>query len=435
MFTYVSSVEEKDDLNRLKMLEHASMHTDFYPLMWHSAKGALVFNRNGDAWIDFTSAIAVANSGHSNEFVVDALKNALEEPLLATYNFPHRYRLELAEQLGKLLDDSTGESYGLHFMSSGSEAVESSIKVALDHHNQAESVIVSFYNAFHGNTLQSDSISGITRHSLFTSDKGDKVHYIKLPFQSRSSKTQSVSFQKNISDTLDKYGLSEYMVTGIIMEPYQGKGVFVADQQLINEVIEFCNATDALLIVDEIQSGFYRTSRRFAFEHFDISPDIICLGKGLTSSLPMSAIAVKRDIFNKSNELDIATTHSANPMSCVAAIANIKFMENKEFRQNLLDVSRSFKTQIDKLAEKYQNAISYSEVFGMVASLHITIDGQHSKTLAEKIARDSFKNGLLLSMPNGPHGSFLRITPPLVIKNEMLEQGMQILDNALSERL
>jgi 4-aminobutyrate aminotransferase / (S)-3-amino-2-methylpropionate transaminase / 5-aminovalerate transaminase len=431
MFTYTTSVKEKDDLNRLKMLEHASMRTDFYPLMWHTAEGAFVFNKDGDKWIDFTSAIAVANSGHSNRKVVEAIKDSLNDPLLTTYCFPHRYRLEIIDRLDRILKDSTGEEYGLHFMSSGTEAIEGSINIALDHHNQDESIIVSFYNAFHGNTLQSTSISGGASHGYFTFDDGRRVHYMKLPFQNRTKKTDSTSFRETLLAALDQYGLSPFMVAGVIVEPYQGKGVFVADTHFIKEIAAFCHANNALFIVDEIQSGFYRTSRRFAFEHFGVHPDIICLGKGLTSSLPMSAIAVKRKLFDKSANLDIATTHSANPMSCIAAIANIDFMENPQFKQHLHKISKYFENAITELTKRRPDIIAYSETFGMAGSIHIKVNDQHDSILAKKIVERCFNGGLLLSMPNGPYESYLRITPPLVIERDVLHRGMQILEKAI----
>lgn len=430
MFQGRVSEEDTNDITELKALEHPSMRTDFYPLMWHAAKDALVYNRDGGSWIDFTSAIAVANSGHSNQDVVNALKASLEEPLFATYSFPHRYRLRLVKKLERILKDSTGESYGIHFMSSGTEAVESAVNIALNNHDQEESVVVSFYNAFHGNTLQSDSISGTVHHSYFTTENGRRIHYVKLPFQNRKE-ARGAPFGKVISDALGTCGLSVQMVAGIVVELYQGKGVFVARQEFIEDIRAFCNTTHALFIIDEIQSGFYRTAKRFAFEHFGITPDIICLGKGLTSSLPMSAVAVKRDLFDKSSNLDIATTHSASPMSCIAAIANIDFMENEAFRRELLDLSDEFRVRIHGLAAKHSNVISFFEVFGMAAGLHITVNERPSRLLAERIARRCFEGGLILSMPNGPHKSYLRVTPPLVIKKDVLNKGMQILDNAL----
>ena len=187
------------------------------------------------------------------------------------------------------------------------------------------------------------------------------------------------------------------------------------------------------LIIDDIQAGCGRTGTFFSFEPAGISPDIICIGKGLTSSLPMSGIAIKKQLVRANSEVDIATTHSANPLSCVAAIANIGYLESNAFQSNFSRTIDTYEDGLRALAVKHPEVISYVEVIGMVASFHIVDKNRASAVRAKTIAQLCYKNGLIISMPNGKTASFLRFTPPLTIRKKSLVRAFAILDKALSE--
>lgn len=237
-------------------------------------------------------------------------------------------------------------------MSSGTEAVEAALEVAIAAKKRKRSVIVSFYNSFHGNTLQSRVVSGKEDGGVFLGGDGNSRHYIKLPYYSRQNEYNN-SFNHDLDRALTKYNLKLSDVATVLIEPYQGKGVYVAHSSFMRDVSDFCINNAVLLIVDEIQSGFYRTGCRFAVEHFNIKPDILCLGKGITSSLPMSAIAIKTPLTTAVSEVDIATTHSANPLSCVAALANIKYLEDDKFKKHLERVEYIFEDRIRGISKKY----------------------------------------------------------------------------------
>jgi 4-aminobutyrate aminotransferase-like enzyme len=408
------------------------MDTSYYGLMWDKAINEVITSRHGKEWIDFTAGIAVANAGHSNPSIIKAIEESFARPLFSTYNFPHRYRLQLAKRIRNLFHQSAEDDYIAHFMSSGTEAVEAAIEVALNAKQNRHSVVVSFFNSFHGNTKQSAAISGHNKHSVFINDEGYRVDYIQLPYHHRQE-YYGKQFRQDLEDALNAYSLLTSDVVAVVLEPYQGKGVYVAHSVFSQEVAQFCKDNKSLLIVDEIQSGFYRTGSRFAFEQMRIQPDIVCLGKGLTSSLPMSAIVVKEAYMLRDTALDIATTHSANPLSCIAALANISFLESRKFQDTLQDTINNFEEGVREIANAYPGVISYSEVYGMIASLHFSENGQPSTRYAHGVAQVCFENGLMLSMPNGQTSSFLRFTPPLTIRKRYLRQAFKIIDNAIKE--
>ena len=429
---HIDSSRDKFLIRQLEEIEHSSMDTSYYGLMWHKARNEIVTSKHGSKWIDFTAAIAIANAGHSNPAIVRAVKKSFREPLLSTYHFPHRYRLQLSEVAQGLLGDSTGgQEYMTHFMSSGTEAVEAAIVMAKDVKRKKNPIIISFFNSFHGNTQQPHAASGQKGHSIFVDAFGVTTHYLQLPYYHRQG-NYSGEFADDLTKTLAKYKLKKGDIAAILIEPYQGKGVYIANDSFMTDVVRFSEKQGVVLIFDEIQSGFYRTGYRFAFEHFKVNPDIVCLGKGLTSSLPMSGIAVKKQLVRPNSEVDIATTHSANPLSCVAALANIDFLESEKFKSKFSKTIDTYEEGLRALAAKHPQVISYVETIGMVASFHIIDKNKASAKRAKAIAQLCYENGLIVSMPNGKTASFLRFTPPLTIRTKNLARALTILDKALS---
>lgn len=427
------SLTDQAELLELRQMEHPSMHAILCPAFWHRAVDAYVFDKDGRRWIDFTSSIAVANAGHSNPQIAQAVREALQDELFTTYTFPHRKRLALSRRLHHLLQDATnGADYRMQYMTAGTEAVEAAISVALAYHRKKRAAIISFYNAFHGNTLAADSLSGAVSYSVYKNSDGQEIHFVKLPYIHRQLTTVPSLFTE-LGRMLRKYDLSASDVAAVIVEPYQGKGVFVAEQQFIEDIVTFCKQENALVIFDEIQSGFYRTGTWFAFEHFKVVPDIVCFGKGLTSSLPMSGVAVKSSVLDAAEGLDMPSTHSANPIACAAALASIEVLDDDKVRAVQSQLAQMLSAGIAAMADAFGPTISYSEAFGMTASLHFTGHDQPSSEIARRVVSRCFENGLLVTGPNGPFKSYIRITPPLTIDPATLQKGLNTLNKVLKE--
>lgn len=419
-----------DDMHDLQALEHPSMFNACGAVFWEKAKGARVFAQDHE-WIDFTSSVAVANAGHSNDRIIEAIRAALDNELITTYTFPHRMRLTLYRRLRALLRDSTGKDYKLHFMCSGTEAVEAAVDVVAEYYRDKDPlVIVSFVNAFHGNTLKSSAASGHARSSMYQDDEGKRIYFVKVPYNSRQA-VDAHSFSDEVTRALRELQLPVSAVGGVLFEPYQGRGVIVADQSFALEVAGFCKQHGALLIVDEIQSGFYRTGTRFAFEHFGITPDIVCLGKGLTSSLPMSGIAVRDEVFDTVTSIDIASTHSTNPLACAAALASISVLEDETLKEQQQKLSTVLAAGIDKIHKTFPDTIGYREAFGLVGSLQFTQEGLPSEDIARAVVQACHQNGLLVTGPHGEQHAFIRLTPPLVISTTELRKGLKILESSI----
>jgi 4-aminobutyrate aminotransferase/(S)-3-amino-2-methylpropionate transaminase len=425
----IVSAEDAREFQLLGRLEHASMHNELAPMFWDSAEGATVYDKRGKQWIDFTAGVAVANSGHGASRVLTAIKKTVDAGVLTSFTFPHRHRLELEKTLQGLFKQVFRADYLSHFLSSGSEAIECALDLALEATNRKRSIVVSFVNAFHGNTAKSDLLSGTDTVSLIKKGKRE-IYFIKIPYIARTSKVKPT-----FADLLEKVCADKGFVTrdviAVVVEPYQGRGVFVLDEQFAKGMSKYCASKKKLLIVDEIQSGFYRTGKLFASEHFGFKPDIVCLGKGLSGSLPISAVVAKKEVFEKTREIEIITTHSANPVCCVAASANIKSLSDPKFQMQLNKSIAEFSARCNEL--RISKKVVFVESIGLAGSLHIETAGKPDAGLASRIVGRCFEKGLLLNAPNGPHKSFIRITPPLVISKNDLNKGFRILQDSLAQ--
>lgn len=425
----VTGIEDQKDFSELGHLEHPTMHNELAPMFWEKAINSEVFDYRGKKWIDFTSSVAVTNSGHSNKEVCDAIKNAVDHQVISTFTFPNRARLKLAMKLNELSIKEFGEEYACHFLSGGSEAVECALDLATSYYNKDKSVIVSFFNAFHGNTAKSDIISG--NEEISTIKKGNKEQiFIKVPFMSRKDEKRIV-FTESLGKVLEKHNLNIEDVIAIVLEPYQGRGVYILDKNYAHEIQSYCDKNKILLIIDEIQTGFFRTGKMFASKHFNFIPDILCIGKGFASSLPISGVLAKKEIFRKTSNFEILTSQSANPICCAAALANIIFL-GKELSEPIFQKTINiFDQEMQKLSSHSQ--VSYSDSIGMAGSVHIETNGKPDGKLASKIVQTCFQRGLLINPPNGSSKSYIRLTPPLTISEKLLTDGFRIVNDVISK--
>ena len=425
--------ESMEIIERLEKFEPTSMSGQ-PPIVWDKAEGFQVYDKWGNMWLDWSSGVLITNVGHSHPKIIKALSKEVESKLLTSYVFYHEKRAELVE----LLQQDAPEGLDKVFLlSTGSEATENSIKLARTYGVQKggkeKHIIIGFNNAFHGRTLGAQMAGGIPslKEWIINLDPG----FVNVPFPDGFLQ-KDISFDVFLK-SLEEQGINPKNIAGVISESYQGAGPFFMPKEYAKKLEAFCKENDALLIMDEVQAGFGRTGKWFTFEHYDIKPDLIACGKGISSSLPISAVIGRSDIMNIYPPGSMTSTHSASPLPVVAAIENIKVLKEEKLIENAAELGKILKERLLKIQEKHPSQIGYVTSEGLVAGLQIVKPNtkEPDKETAYKINEKSFQKGLLMFAPVGIGGMCIKIAPPLMITQEALEEGLDVLDEVCNEVL
>ncbi|VAX27451.1 Acetylornithine aminotransferase [hydrothermal vent metagenome] len=420
-------------IERLEKYEPTSMSGQ-PPIIWDRAEGFQVYDKWGNMWLDWSSGVLITNAGHSHPEVITALREEIDSKLLTSYVFYHEKRAELVD----LLQQDAPEGLDKVFLlSTGSEATENAIKLARTYGvkkgGREKHVIVSFNNAFHGRTLGAQSAGGIPalKEWIINLDPG----FVNVPFPDGFFQ-EDMSFDVFL-DSLKKQGIAPKNVAGVITESYQGAGPFFMPKEYAKNMEAFCAENDALLIMDEVQAGFGRSGKWFTFEHYEIKPDLIACGKGISSSLPISAVIGRNDVMNMYPPGSMTSTHSASPLPVVAAIANIKALKNEKMTENAAILGEVLEEGLKNIQNKHSDRIGFVTSKGLVAGLQIVKPNtkEGDKETAYKINEGCFQRGLLMFSPVGIGGMCVKIAPPLMITKEALKDGLKVLDEVCDEVL
>ena len=264
------------------------------PVIWDRAEGFQIYDKWGNKWIDWSSGVLITNAGHGRKEIINAIRDLLDSSLLATYVFVHEKRAELTKMLQQISPDPA--NYLVFLLSTGSEATENCIKLAktyaFEKYGPKKKYFVSFNNAFHGRTLGAQLAGGNARLKTWIVDEGST--FIQVPFPD-GYKNENTSFDLFLA-TLNEQGIKPGEIAGVMTESYQGVGPDFLPVEYAQKLEAFCRENDIVTIFDEVQSGFGRTGKMFCYEHYGIKPDLIACGKGISSSLPISAVIGRKDI-------------------------------------------------------------------------------------------------------------------------------------------
>jgi 4-aminobutyrate aminotransferase-like enzyme len=405
------------------------------PIVWHKAQGSTVSDRWGNRWIDWSSGVLIANAGHGHPAIVKAVREVVDRPLLATYVFPHEGRAELVKQLSALSPDPA--NYQVFLLSTGSEATENCIKLsktyAMEKHGPRKRYMVSFLNAFHGRTLGAQLAGGMPRLKKWIGEADPT--YVQVPFPD-GYKNEDVSFDLFLKTLRDK-GVKPAEIAGVMSESYQGVGPDFFPVEYARKLAAFCRTHDIVLTMDEVQAGFGRTGRVFCFEHYGIKPDLIACGKGITSSLPLSAVIGRTDIMGLYPPGSMTSTHSASPLAVAAALANLKVLKDERLVERAARLGKWFMPELKRIQRKYPRVLGCFQGKGMVAGIQVVHAGTRTPdpALAVKINVACFQKGLLLFAPVGIGGECLKIAPPLSMEEDALRESVAVFEEAMDETM
>jgi 4-aminobutyrate aminotransferase-like enzyme len=405
------------------------------PIIWHKADNFTVHDKWGNRWIDWSSGVLITNAGHGRKEIAAAVKKLADRPLLATYVFVHEDRATLARMLREISPDAN--NYQVFLLSTGSEATENCIKLAktyaLQQYGPHKKYLVSFHNAFHGRTMGAQLAAGNERPKAWMVDR-DRT-FVQVPFPD-GYKNKDTSFELFLH-SLTEQGIKPGDIAGVMSEAYQGVGPDFLPVEYARELATFCRKHDIVLIMDEVQSGFGRTGKMFCFEHYGIQPDLIACGKGITSSLPLSAVIGRKEIMGLYAPGSMTSTHSASPLAVAAAINNLKIIKEERLVERAARLGKIFCPELQRIQQKHALALGCFQGKGLVAGIQVVKPGtrEPDPAMAQKINVACFQKGLLMFAPVGVAGECLKVCPPLTISEPALRESLAVFEEAVNEVL
>ena len=370
--------------------------SDHWPIFWERAAGANVWDVDGNRYIDLTAAFGVASVGHGNPRVVAAIKAQAGKLLHAMGDVhPNELKLKLARELVALTFGRWEKSEGrVIFANSGAEAVEAALKTAVMHTKRPG--VIAFEGAYHGLTYGAlDTTWRADFRSPFSSQLGHFTAHV--PF----GRVPEVSNLKNFG--------------AVIVEPIQGRGgIVVPPDDFLQTLRKFCYSHGLLLIFDEIYTGFCRTGRWFASEHWGVVPDIVCVGKAMAGGFPMSACIGRADVMDSwpgsKGEAIHTSTFLGNPLGCAAALASIGEMKRMKLDARSRELGEWFSKRLARIGKVRGK--------GLMLGLEVG----NAVPIVEKLLQRG-----MLALPEGSRGEILGVTPPLVITKRQLSFCLEAL--------
>ena len=412
-------------LNELRTYEPASMNLEL-PVVWDRAEDFQIFDESGNCWIDFCAGTFVANAGHRNPKICNAICETVNNNFLHNYYFPSKIRAKLV----KKLHDMTAVNLDKVFLlTTGAEATECSIKLARIYGrkiNPKKIGIISFVGAMHGKTLGALMVGGKTKEKHWIVNHDPDMYHLPFPKDSSGDEV----FHENMKQ-LEQNGVDLSTITAFMVESYQGWGALFYPKNYIKALRKWADDNQAIVIFDEIQAGFGRTGKLFAYEHYEVEADLICCGKGISSGLPLSAVIGRSELIDIDPSLN--STHGGNPVCCAATLASLELLES----ENLIVESERkgviLKQELTKIKNHFPSRI---EIFGrgLVFAIHVRklSTNELDVELVDKIIEKAMQKGVLLIRTGT---GTIKIGPPLTIPDDALIEGVSVIEEIISDCL
>ena len=399
-----------------------------HPLVIERARGSEVWDVEGNRYLDFVGGIGVLNVGHNHPAVVNAVTRQLGLVTHACFQVAaYPGYIELAQRLNQLVGG--GEPFKSVFFTSGAEAVENAVKIARAHTQRPG--IIAFDGAFHGRTLLGCTLTGMSQP--YKQNFGPfPADIYRLPFPNAYHDVSEADCLKAL-DQLFAVQILPERVAAIIIEPVQGDGGFLpAGASFMQALRRITEQHGILLILDEVQTGFGRTGKMFAFQHLDIVPDLVTVAKSLGGGLPISGVVGKAAIMDAPLPGGLGGTYGGNALACAAALAVLDLLENENLLARANQLGEQMNARLHQLAEKYA-CIGEVRGLGFMQAVEIIDFETHQPdaALTQKILDFACQEGLLL-IKCGVQRNTVRFLAPLVTTDSQLEEALHIFDIALA---
>ena len=403
-------------------------------LIMEKAQGMYITDVNGDTYLDFVQGIAVNAFGHSHPKIVQAAKDQIDKLTTASFNMVnYPTTLELARRLS---DKLPGNINSIFFSNGGSEANDGAIKLAKAYTHRP--AIISFKGSFHGRSIGATTVTASnSKYRKYYEPMMGSVYFTTYPSKDLCPKGydehQRAEYCLNELQQLFDYVVDPEMVAAILMEPVQGEGGYVVPPvEFVKGVRELCDKHGILLILDEIQSGYCRTGKMFASEHFGVVPDIMTMGKAIAGGFPMSAIASTEEIMSKWAPGMHGTTFGGHPVCAAAGLAVLDLIEEENILENVNNQGEYLKSRLNEMQKKYPIMGDVRGLGLMVAvSFHDPKDGSPSAKMLQEVAKYCLEHKMI-TLSCGVHGNGFRFATALNVTKEELDKGLEIFEAAVA---
>ena len=435
----VATIAKKDELyQRRKRLVPNALGI-FNPSSVAYAHGAIMVDADGKELIDFAGGIGVLNAGHCPPAVVTAIQEQAARLIHSSFNVAvYETYLDLADKLVSILPH--GDATKVMLVNSGAEAVENAVKIARQATKRP--AVIAYGGGFHGRTMMAMSLTSKVAYKSGCGPFAPEVYRVDYP--AYNAKKQTLSEEAFAAQEIQKLKLffksnvRSEDVAAIIIELVQGEGGFyVAPKAYIQQLRTLCDEAGILLIFDEVQSGFGRTGKWAAYEHYDVTPDLSTWAKSMGSGVPIAAVMGKAHIMDAAVPGTIGGTYAGNPVCCAASLATIEYMEAVNINALGVKVGNIVRERFEHFRQTYPTIIGEIRGLGAMLAFDVIKDGDDTKPNAEltrKIMETCAARGLVI-ITAGVHGNVIRILSPLVIEEDLLYRGLDILEQVISENV
>ena len=433
--TKIPNPESVALLERAYGVESRSMHGQM-PVVWDRADNFQVFDAQGNCWIDFTSTIFVANAGHGNPRIVEAVRNVLDKPLLHTYTYLSQERLDYLD----LLIEKTPKQFEKVFMvSAGTEATECALKLMREQgikKGKRRGVVVCIEGNWHGRTLGAQMMGWNPAQKTWIGYHDPNILHIPFPYpwDSIAMADPTEFFRNGIEDLCCEHGLDPAKdLCGFMLETFQGWGAVFYPPEFVQALSEFSKEHEILVTFDEMQSGFGRTGELFGYMHYGVEPDLLCCGKGASSGFPLALVLGSAEVLDLPDIGSMSSTHSANPIVCAAGKANLECLFDDGLIEKSKVLGTVFHRRLESMRNRFTDHLNWIEGKGLLAAL--IFKDRHGNSLAslcDSIAELCMQRGLLV-VHTGRES--IKLAPPLSISEEALIEGLGVLEQSIADSI
>jgi 4-aminobutyrate aminotransferase len=406
--------------------------TRYTPIIASRAEGCYIYDQDGTPYLDFTCGIGVTNTGHCHPRVVEAIRQQAGKLIHAQINIIyHEPLLNLINELRTIVHPSLD---GFFFSNSGAEAIEGAVKLA--RHATGRPNVIVFQGSFHGRTVGTMSLTTsktVYRVGYQPLMAGVFVAPYPYAFRYGWEAEQTSQWCLNELEYLLTTQTAPHETAAMLIEPVLGEGGYVVPPaSFLKGVREICDRHGILLIADEVQSGFGRTGRWFAYEHFNLRPDIVTVAKGLASGLPISGVFSRMELMKKWEPGTHGGTFGGNVISAAAGVATIRTLRDENLVENARQRGEQLVAGLHHLQEQYP-AIGDVRGLGLMVGVEFRdAHGKPDKPAAKNVIHACLDRKLLL-LSCGPWDNTIRFIPPLIVSPAQIQEGLQVFAAALGE--
>jgi len=428
-------------LTRVESRDVTYVGPDF-PVFWEEARGSNVWDVDGNRYVDLTAGFGVAAPGHRHPAVVEAIREQADRLTHGMGDVhPPAVKVDLLERLSDL--SMMGDAR-VTLATTGAEAVEVALKTARMHTGKPG--VISFTGAYHGLTYGALALTDRDHfRGPFEDQLNPHVHRVPYPhpFRPHVGLRDGQNLTEGVLDAIEAT-VSEAgrEIGAVIVEPVQGRGGDVVPPRgFLAALAAFCEQHGLLLIADEVYTGFGRTGRRFACEHEGVIPDLMCVGKALSSCLPISACIGRREIMEawtpSEGEARHTSTFMGNPLACAAGLASLGVIEEERLAENAKSEGIRWLRDLERLAERHP-AVGQARGRGLMLGLELVRPGddgdgrEPAPELAGEVVREMLRRGWIV-LAGGRTGNVLSLSPPLDISSALLDRATAELDRVLEK--